>query len=91
MNKKNLIICCVAVVIIVLLVFIFSNKKDNSNDSKIDTKAKVEYDDSTGKYTVIDENTGEVLLERETEDEINAGLEFYEDHPDYRATPPATE
>lgn len=79
MIKKNLIIIIV-IVLVLGAIMIFINKKEHKNDySKDVDEIPTQYDEETGLYYIIDEETGEIIYASTTE----ADLDFYKENPDY--------
>ena len=94
MDKKKLIIIVVILIIcIVALVLLKTNNKlSNLNNNTQETNSVIQtnFNNETGMYEIIDENTGEIITTTMDEESAKTELEFYKKNPDYRANPPTS-
>lgn len=82
MTKKKLIIIIAIVLIFIILLacLILNNKKNNENiNISNDSTSAIQYDSENLVYYMKDENTGEVLHESSSKED----LEIYTIDPDY--------
>lgn len=93
LNKKRIILIVLIIFIIFILLFMTRKNRNNNetkNENNINKNYTVKsfYNNETSKYEIIDEKTGEIIMQSEFEEDINSQMDFYKENPDYRANPP---
>ena len=93
MKQKILIILFCILVILCIFIIRFRRSKENNIDVPVKYETLAEdivsdYDEITGEYKIIDNFTGEVIDSSISEDDLKYEIEFYRQHPNYKANPP---
>ena len=94
-NKKKIIISIILIITFLSIFIIRKHEKKNNNMNNnekniVSSEIKSNYNNETGMYEIVDEVTGEVIVQSEFEEEISTQIDFYKKNPEYRANPPVS-